>query len=77
MNKYMNVNMNPNPLIKNFSEWNKNTQPITAEAIINESMNSSRQGGGSHSHGNKTPSIGGGNNEHQFSSFKMAAQGKS
>ena len=21
MNKYMNVNMNPNPLTKNFSEW--------------------------------------------------------
>ena len=42
MNKYMNVNMNPNPLTKNFSEWQKNTIPVTAEAIINESMNSSR-----------------------------------
>ena len=36
MNKQMSVNMNPNPLTKNFSEWSKNTQQVTAEAIINE-----------------------------------------
>jgi hypothetical protein len=25
MNKHVNVNMSPNPLTKNFSEWSKNT----------------------------------------------------
>lgn len=61
MNKYMNVNMNPNPLTKNFSEWSKNTLPVTAEAIINESMNSSRQGGGSFNYGSKPPVLPNGN----------------
>lgn len=44
MNKHVNVNMNPNPLTKNFSEWSKMKQPVTAEAIINDSINSSRHG---------------------------------
>jgi hypothetical protein len=40
MNKYIQnaaVGMNQNPLTKNFSEWSKNTQQVTADAIINSS----------------------------------------
>ena len=45
MNKQMSVNTNSNPLTKNFQEWSKNTQQVTAEAIINDSQNTGRQGG--------------------------------
>lgn len=43
MNKQAKVNVNPNVLTKNFSTWNKSAQPMTADAIINESLNSDRQ----------------------------------
>lgn len=46
MTKQASVNMQPNNLKKNFSDWSKNSQPLTAEAIINDSVNSGRGSGG-------------------------------
>ena len=44
MTRHAKVNVNPNVLTKNFQGWNRAAQPMTAEAIINESLNSDRPG---------------------------------
>lgn len=43
MNKHVKVNLAPNKLMRNFQDWSKNAQQVTADAIINESLNSGRQ----------------------------------
>jgi hypothetical protein len=46
MNKYIQnaaVGSHQNPLTKNFSEWSKNTQQVTADAIINNENMGSKQ----------------------------------
>jgi hypothetical protein len=37
LNKHVVINMQPNPLTKNFSEWQKSSQHVKADSIINES----------------------------------------